>query len=140
MVHKTFQSWIENFDQTGKLSWLCVKVNESSINPFRDKFGRPMSFAPKGFVPEPMRRLMFQVDGFTTIDFEVQEKTSASSTANVQLRVICNQTLLQEEIRHGYHEDAAWTDLPNNSIITCEELLERIVKFCNLSNNRPTFC
>jgi len=114
-----------------KKCFMVVKMYLKTTDAYRDEHGRPQSWAPKEFTPASMKRLVFQVDGFTSIDFEELDTG--------QLRVLCNSFRLPEAVvGKGYPEDVAFHDdkWANDSVVTWPDLKAAIRRYCEISAER----
>jgi hypothetical protein len=119
----TVNHWLGSINKIGKSSWLVVTVARSNVIPKRNEHGEPMCETLEGVA----NRIVFQVDGFTTVDFELIGTT---------LKVQCNRTLLPKSVRSGYYEDKAFADFANGGEYTFAQLRKAVRQFCILSNQR----
>ena len=118
-------------NKEGGKCWLVVSVVVSPHDAPRDQHGVPrMQFIGEP-IPRKMERMVFQVDGFTTLDAEILEDGE-------HMRIICNQTHLPREVHRGFSEERAFqgSHFANGKVITWDELAAAVVQFVRLANMR----
>ena len=111
-----YEQHLTPINKEGGKCWLVVSVVVSPHDAPRDQHGVPrMQFIGEP-IPRKMERMVFQVDGFTTLDAEILEDGE-------HMRIICNQTHLPREVHRGFSEERAFqgSHFANGKVITWDE-------------------
>jgi hypothetical protein len=110
-----------------KRCFMVVRMYQRDKDAYRDENHVPQSWAPREFTPASMKRLIFQVDGFTMMDFQDQDTGQLTILSNsYQLE---GKRLPEDEVFQG----EAWK---RGNVVTWPDLKAAIRRYCELAAGR----